>query len=102
MEDDDTILMEWIGKSTSLYPSQFLDPIFNKALAKNKKIILNFSQLSYVTSSTLTPIIKLLDSVNRGTGQIEIRYDSTVDWQVLTFPSFIMFTECDRIKIAEI
>jgi len=98
-ENDKELILKWSGKSTSLYPSEFLNPIFNEALAANKKIIMNFNDLSFVTSSTITPILKLLDSIKNGSLQIELQYDSSVDWQNLTFSALGVFTECDRIHI---
>lgn len=101
-ENDLAIILKWHGKSTSLYPSDFLDPVFEEVLAKNKKIIMDFSRLIFITSSTLTPIIKLLDKIKNGSGEIELQYKENIDWQFLTFSAFAVFSECGRIKITSI
>jgi len=99
-ETDNALVLKWSGKSTSLYPSEFLNPIFEEALATHKKIIMNFYRLDFVTSSTITPLIKLLEKIkNDGSWQLELQYDSSVDWQNLTFSALGVFTECDRIQI---
>lgn len=99
IENDHAVIMEWRGKSTSLYPFEFLNPIFDRALTKNKNIIMNFCKVDFLTSTTLTPLVKILETVREGNIHIELEYDSRIEWQTLTFSALSFFTECDRIKI---
>jgi len=101
-EKNDVVILAWSGKSTSMYPDDFLAPIFQKALALDKPIIMNFLKLEYLISTTLKPIFMLLETVKNGKGKIELQYDAKVDWQRMTFTAFEFYTDCERIKITGI
>jgi len=98
-ESEDTVLVRWSGRSTSLYPYDFLKPIFNDVLAFNKKIVMNFVKVDLVTSSTLTPLVELLEIIKNGDWQIELQFDSGIEWQELTFSALAVFSQCDRIHL---
>lgn len=100
IENDEEVQLNWIGKCTLLNPNFFLAPIFDEVLALNKKIILNFLHLDYITSSGYAPIIKLINAVCKKLGKIELRYDKTCDWQELSFSALnVLCTEDQRIQI---
>jgi len=90
----------FIGRSTDREPGNFLNPIFNELLDKNKKILMNFNKMEYMNSSTITPILKVLDKVKNSTGEIKIVYPKDLKWLELTFSALEIFqTDDKRIEI---
>jgi len=102
--DNDNIEVIWRGKSIELKPGKFITPILINALTKSsemkKRIILNFCDMEYMNSSTITPVIKILDRVKRGNLSLTILYRQSQKWQELMFSALEIFeTEDDRVKI---
>jgi hypothetical protein len=103
-EDDSRIYLDWKGRSKDKNPAYFLTPILTKALDKskreNKDMVMDFRHLEYMNSSTITPIIKILERVKNGQSKVNILYDKTLKWQELTFCALEVFqTEDHRIVI---
>jgi hypothetical protein len=105
VDEGDDISVLWIGKSSDRDPGQFVTPILTSILERaangTKRILLDFRQLAYMNSSTITPIIRLLDEAKRGTThRITIIYDKSAKWQDLSFSALKAFaTKDDRIRI---
>ena len=104
VEHDSTIDVKWEGKSIDREPGKFISPILVKvmemAAALNKRIIMDFQSLSYMNSSTITPIIKILDRAKTGVTKITITYQKTLKWQELNFSALEVFkTEDNRLEI---
>lgn len=103
-ETDASIDVKWLGKSVDRQPSKFISPILvkvlNMAATTNKRIILDFRELDYMNSSTITPIIKVLERAKNGMTQITILYKQSLKWQELNFSALEIFgTNDDRLKI---
>lgn len=66
-EKKDAININWSGKSVDREPGKFITPILVNAIRRssslNKKIILDFRELAYMNSSSITPVIKDRKSV---------------------------------------
>jgi len=104
LEDDNGIRAIWRGRSIEREPSEFIAPILNGIIKssnyKNKFVELDFQKLTYMNSSTITPIIKVLERAKRGTAQITVLFDKTLKWQDLNFSALSIFeTNDSRIKI---
>jgi len=104
IEHETTIDVKWEGKSIDREPSKFISPILVKVLemasALNKRITMDFQSLSYMNSSTITPIIKILDRAQKGMTKITIIYRKTLKWQELNFSALEVFrTEDNRLEI---
>ena len=104
LEDDNGIRAVWLGKSIEREPAEFIAPILNGIIKssnyKNKLVELDFQNLTYMNSSTITPIIKVLERAKRGTAQITVLFDKTLKWQDLNFSALSIFeTNDSRIKI---
>jgi len=99
-EANDCIKVKWTGKSVHRKPSTFITPILVSALNKssdcNKRLILDFRKLDYMNSSTITPIIKILERAKRGTNQITVLYEKSLKWQDLTFSALEIFETRDQ------
>ena len=61
---DRAVTMRFLGKSMLREPGEFLLPLLLKTLSEaidgKKRIVLDFRELAYMNSSTLTPVIKIL------------------------------------------
>jgi len=104
IEHETTIDVKWEGKSIDREPGKFISPILVKVLEMasvlNKRIFMDFQSLSYMNSSTITPIIKILDRAQKGMTQITITYQKALKWQELNFTALEVFrTEDNRLEI---
>ena len=99
-----TISLTFRGKSNDRDPSAFLAPILDEVVrqsrAGEKEIVLDFQALEYMNSSTITPIIKILDQIKGGSERVSILYNQAVKWQHLSFTALKIFeTQDERIRI---
>lgn len=104
VEHEDTIDVKWEGKSTDREPAKFISPILVKVLEMagglNKRIIMDFQSLAYMNSSTITPIIKILERAKNGMTKITIFYQKSMKWQELNFSALEIFgTKDNRLEI---
>ncbi|MGV7224028.1 MAG: SiaC family regulatory phosphoprotein [Nitrospinales bacterium] len=104
VEHKDTIDVRWEGKSVDREPSKFISPILVKVLEMasdlNKRIIMDFQNMAYMNSSTITPIIKILERAKKGMTKITIFYQKSLKWQELNFSALKIFkTKDNRLEI---
>ena len=104
VENSDAISVDWQGKSTERNPGSFLTPILLKILKNssdtNKRIILDFRNLQYMNSSTITPIIKILERAKKSNKYLTVIYNRSLKWQELNFSAIEIFqTKDERIQI---
>jgi hypothetical protein len=104
VEHENTINVRWEGKSIDREPSKFISPILVKVLEMasdlNKRIIMDFQSMSYMNSSTITPIIKILERAKKGMTKITIFYQKSLKWQELNFSALKIFkTKDNRLEI---
>ncbi len=103
-EDEDQINVKWNGKSVERDPSIFLTPILLNVLesstSDNKPIRMDFTELEYLNSSTITPIIKILERAKRGNNFLTLVYKKSLKWQDLSFSALEIFqTQDQRVAI---
>jgi hypothetical protein len=103
-EKKDAINIAWSGKSVDREPGKFITPILVNAIRRssglNKKIILDFRKLDYMNSSSITPVIKILERAKRGRTQIRVVYKKSLKWQDLSFSALEIFkTKDGRVEI---
>lgn len=103
-EGDDTINAVWKGKSIEREPGKFITPILTRMIelssSTDKRVMLNFRELAYMNSSTITPIIKILERAKRGSTRITVFYDKSLKWQDLIFSALTIFiTKDNRVEI---
>ncbi len=99
-ENKTSINIKWTGVSIEREPSKFITPILVNAIknssGRNKRIILDFRELAYMNSSTITPVIKILERAKRGETQIEVLYQKSMKWQDIIFSALEIFQTKDR------
>lgn len=104
-ENGSTIAIRFKGKSTEREPGTFILPILLDALHNSikydKKIVMNFESLEYMNSSTITPLIKILENAKDNTSSISLIYRKSKKWQELSFSALKIFeTKDQRIEIS--
>lgn len=104
VEHENSIDVSWEGKSVDREPGKFISPILVKVLEMagdlNKRIIMDFQSMSYMNSSTITPIIKILERAKKGMTKITIFYQKSLKWQELNFSALEIFkTKDNRLEI---
>ena len=63
-------------------------------------LVMDFSDLEYMNSSTFTPVVKALDESRRLAVPVVLEYSLTRKWQALSFSALRTFETLDgRIKI---
>jgi len=103
-EDEASIIIHLLGKSILRDPNEFIMPILQDVIKvandKNKRVIIDFTDLIYMNSSTLTPIIKILERIRLGEGKITLLYKKSLKWQDISFSALVIFQTNDkRIEI---
>lgn len=99
-ESDHEIRIEWSGKSTERDPSQFLTPLFNDYIETRKNLVMDFKSLEYMNSSTITPILKVIDRLKARENKLLIIYAKNLKWQHLSFSALEIFKSINpRIEI---
>jgi len=96
------ILFQFRGKSVDRDPGGFLTPLLQESLGKAgaRRIVLNFVDLEYMNSSSVTPIIKLLNEIKAGTQSIRVVFAKAKKWQELSFSALKVFQTRDgRIEV---
>jgi len=99
-ENETSFNISWTGISIEREPTRFITPVLvdviKKSSDRNKRIILDFRELAYMNSSTITPVIKILERAKRGETQIEVVYQKSLKWQDLIFSALEIFQTNDR------
>lgn len=99
-ENDQKIHVKWSGKSTDRKPGKFITPILVDTLERvhdgSKQLVMDFKSLLYMNSSTITPVIKVLERAKRGNVHLTVLYDKTLKWQEVTFSALGIFQTPDR------
>lgn len=93
------ITLTWRGRSIAREPAQFLLPILTRAIESGersgKTVVMDFRTLDYLNSSTITPVIRVLEMAKRGTVSLSIIYDASLKWQALSFSALYLFQSLD-------
>ncbi len=99
-ENNENILVYWSGKSIDRKPNKFITPILIKSLKRSidheKKMILDFCNIEYMNSSTITPIIKILERAKRSKVNVRVDYLESLKWQQLIFSALEIFQTKDK------
>ena len=103
-ENNSDINIRWTGKSVDREPAKFIMPILVDSIRKsgdqNKRITLDFRELAYMNSSTITPIIKMLERAKRGKTRVTVIYLKSLKWQDVIFSALEIFrTKDERVAI---
>ncbi len=103
-EDNEGITIIFKGKSTEREPGRFLIPILkgclDKASEDRKSLVMDFRMLEYMNSSTITPIVRLLSTLNKEIPKVQLQYSEKLRWQAINFSALDFITSHDsRIEV---
>ena len=89
VESGPVVRMAWRGRSLSRRPAEFLGPLLSQALElalqARKPLQIEFQQLLYMNSSTLTPLLRLLEEAKERGGEVIVQYARNLKWQATNF-----------------
>ena len=99
-EEGEVRTIRFFGKSMLRDPNEFILPVFLSALddanRENKRLVLDFRELAYMNSSTLTPLIKILERARVEEGSITVLFRKNLKWQEISFSALVIFQTTDR------
>lgn len=100
----DSIHLLWKGRSTDRDPARFLLPLLRGTLERagngQKRVVLDFTLLEYMNSSTFSPLVRFLDEAARGEHRLLLEYSQDKKWQTLSFSALKAFmTQDGRIAL---
>lgn len=94
----------WSGRSTAREPNNFIAPIVEQALelaaASSRELILDFRNLEFFNSSTMSPMVRLLQQARSRNARVRLIYAADLHWQALSFAALEVFhSDADGIII---
>ncbi len=104
VETPNELRLTWRGKSADRDPTRFLVPVLSEALTRAREagmpLVMDFSALDYMNSSTFTPVVKALDESRRLSVPVVLEYSLARKWQALSFSALRTFETLDgRVKV---
>ena len=80
-------ILKWTGKSEDRDPASLLNPYFDSLVEelKGKELEVQFEELEYMNSSTVTPIIQLIKKLNTSNIKTIFTYNKNSKWQCASF-----------------
>jgi hypothetical protein len=104
-EGEGTLVLAWRGRSDAREPGRFLVPALDAALerarAAGRKLVLDFTAVEYMNSSTFTPIVKLVAQARQAGVPLVLEYSLARSWQALSFSALRTFETRDgRVTVS--
>ncbi len=98
------IEVKWLGKSVQREPGRFITHVLGEVIDASsefqKPVVLDFRELGFMNSSTITPVIKVLDRAKQSAVKLTLLYDKSSNWQDLNFSALRIFeTEDRRVEV---
>lgn len=91
----------WKGKSNERNPPEILRPWFDRLLAtvvdKQGSIEMHFEKIEHFNSSTITALIRLIQTCRKANTKLVMVYDQTLKWQRLSFDALRVFEKNDEL-----
>lgn len=104
-EPDGQLVFEFSGKSILRDPTELLQPILFQILAEaeesRQRLVLDFRNLTYMNSSTFTPLVKTLEKARLGDSMVTVWYSSIQKWQAVSFTALTIFDTGDGRVVVE-
>lgn len=96
----ESINLTWEGQSVAREPASFLLPVLARTLEMGAKdgrpVVIDFQQLEYLNSSTITPVIRFLEQARRSGQVVKVVYRKDLKWQALSFTALELFRTPDK------
>lgn len=84
----DQLVIRWLGRSQERDPSRTLEPVLKAVdalLETAQSVEFDFRALEYMNSSTIRPILRLVEKASDKAATVRVLYDKTKNWQRLSF-----------------
>lgn len=98
---DGAIRCVWKGKSSARQPGKVLSPYFESLLSaaadKGAALEMHFDRLEHFNSSTITALIRLIQSARKSKVRLVMVYDQNLKWQRLSFDVLRVFEKSDDL-----
>ncbi|WCL50453.1 hypothetical protein [Leptospira sp. GIMC2001] len=94
----DSVMMQWLGRSESRNPAEYLNPYLENFISniQGKNLVIDYTKLEFMNSSTVPPIIKLIKSCSTNDIKVTIHFNKIVEWQNASFKP--LQTVCMNLK----
>jgi hypothetical protein len=86
----------WRGKSNERNPPEILKLLASVAERKGS-IEMHFEKIDHFNSSTITALIKLIQTCRKGSVKLVMVYDQSLKWQRLSFDALRVFEKNDDL-----
>jgi hypothetical protein len=98
------VIVKWLGESKEREPVKFINPVFDGIYSKDPKnpILLDFTHLEYMNSSTVTPIVKIIEHAKKENRKIQIQYKKGLKWQELSFTALKVFAVPGLVEVISV
>ncbi len=85
----DQVTISWVGECDFRNPSETLSPTFTNFLngLEGRRLVLNFCELSFMNSSSVTPILSFLKGAVAKGVPVQLIYNGKLSWQRTTATS---------------
>ncbi len=91
----------WRGKSNERNPPEILKPWFEKLMAavaeRKGSVEMHFEKIDHFNSSTITALIKLIQTCRKSSVKLVMVYDQSLKWQRLSFDALRVFEKNDDL-----
>lgn len=80
-------VVDWTGESDTRDPASHVGPYLSELANKlrGRVVRLRFDGLSYMNSSTVTPIMQFVRELSELAERVTVHYDESVQWQATSF-----------------
>ena len=87
INQNNQIKIQWFGRSEARNPAKLLNPYFENMLSKlkDKQVAIDYTELEFMNSSTVPPIIKFIKSCSQSASSIVVNYNMNLEWQTASF-----------------
>lgn len=82
-----SVQIKWIGKSDKREPASVLVPYLNGLIQelKGRKVEVVFTELKFMNSSTVPPIIQFMKDLSNNSSESIFIYNKNSNWQAASF-----------------
>lgn len=95
------VSVKWLGESKEREPIRFISSVFEQIYEKDNHspLYLDFTDLEYMNSSTVTPIVKQLEKAKKENRKITVVFRKSLKWQELSFSALKVFSIPEKVEI---
>jgi hypothetical protein len=98
------LVVRWLGRSDGIDPSRTLQPLLdavNADLKGAESVEFDFRSLEYMNSSTIRPILKLIQQASSSVARVRLVYDKSKNWQRLSFMAIgVALTSLTNVELS--